>query len=166
MNYLEHNEVWAWCDQHRVALVDSRAEPAPEERLGRAWRDVYGATGPSGREPEVAATAVAAVGSWTECLVWVVLWGVWASSEDWPAYYSVRGARGERRALDVAPGHLYTADDHALLLTDLAQLMTFGWEAHVLPVVGTQPPSTRLFISHDGWVELLEPTTPGARAAV
>ena len=61
---------------------------------------------------------------------------------------------------------LWRRPDHALLLTDLAQLMTFGWEAHVLPVVGTQPPSTRLFISHDGWVELLEPTTPGARAAV
>jgi hypothetical protein len=158
MQYLEHNEIWAWCAEHGVALGRENTRPAPDPRLARTWRDVYGSTGPSGREPVVAAAAVGAAGPWTECLVWVVLWGVWASSEDWPAYYAVRGARGERRALEIAPGHLYSSGDQALLVGDLAQMMTFGWEAYVLPVVGGDRPRQRLFIGHDGWVELLAPT--------
>ncbi len=47
-----------------------------------------------------------------------------------------------------------------MLLVDLAQMMPFGWEAHVLPVRGSAAPSCRLFVSHDGWVELLAPTKP------
>ena len=165
MQYLEPNEVWAWCAEHGVALAPENSRPLPEPRLVRAWHDVYGATGVSGREPEVAATAVAALGQWRECLVWVVLWGVWPSSEDWSAYDRIRGARGESRALDVAPGHLYAAGDRAALVADLAQMMTFGWEAHILPLAGDGHLRQRLFMSHDGWVELLAPATPGTGAA-
>ena len=161
MHFLEINEVWAWCAEHGIALERDDSRPAPDPTLGRVRRELYGVDGPSGREPTVAADAVSALGEWKECLVWVVLWGVWSSTEDWPAYYGVRGARGERRALDVAPGQLYVAAEAATLVADLAQMMTFGWEAHVLPVRGDGPPGVRLFVSHDGWLELLAPATPG-----
>src|SRR2546429_5133723 len=57
-------------------------------------------------ESSVARECVRALGRWDECLLWVRTWGVWGSSENWPAYYALRGARGQRRALEKAPGHL------------------------------------------------------------
>jgi hypothetical protein len=47
------------------------------------------------------------LGKWDEYLAWITLWGVWPSGEDWPEFYAWRGALGERRSLDIAPGHRF-----------------------------------------------------------
>lgn len=78
----------------------------------------------SGLEAAAARDLVAALGTWDECLVWITLWGVWGSGEDWPEYYAWRGSLGERRSLDVAPGHRFDRDEVALL-TQLLELVWF-----------------------------------------
>ena len=155
MRYLESNEIWEWCADRGMPIASGATVPPPDARLVARPRIEFGVQGPSGRERAVAASCVEALGAWDSCLVWIVLVGVWPSSEDWPAYYARRGARGERRALDVAPGHLYTVAEATLLIDDLAQLMAFGWEAYVLPAATVgDAPTRRVFISHDGWLRV------------
>ena len=160
MRYLDLYDIREWCAAHQVPLEPEDSGPAPDPRLAPILHRVYGWDGPSGSEPEVAAETVCALGDWTTCLIWIVLYGVWPSSEDWPAYYARRGARGEPRSLGDAPGHLYTPEDRASLEADLAQLMTFGWEAHVLPASADAAPGVRVFISHDGWLEVMRRALP------
>jgi hypothetical protein len=141
-----------------VALADDGALP-DDPHLVHAKRATYARGHRSGREWAVAAACVQALGRWDECLLWVRGWGVWPSSEDWPAYYALRGARGERRSLEKAPGHLFTPAEQELLATFLTQVMQNGWDAEVLPV-GSKPPATkRVHVSHDEWLEIRS-TTP------
>jgi hypothetical protein len=97
---------------------------------------------------------VRALGSWDECLLWITLVGVWPSGEDWPAFYAWRGARGERRSLDVAPGYLFSEGEEDLLHAVLAQTFENAWDAYVLPVARSASPSMRARVSHDEWVEV------------
>ena len=154
MRYLAVNEIWEWCAERRIPLEAEDSRPAPDAGLTQHVKRVFAPHGATGREPTVAREAIAELAPWDECLLWVVLTGVWPSSEDWPAYYQVRGERGERRSLEDAPGHLYQLADLPLLVRDLAQLMGFGWEAYVLACRGTEPPERRLFVSHDGWLAI------------
>jgi hypothetical protein len=48
-----------------------------------------------------------------ECLLWVTLWGVWNSSENWHLFYRLRETYGERRPLWDAPGHLFLKHERA-----------------------------------------------------
>src|SRR5687768_15358387 len=98
VRFLELNEIWEWCAEHGVDVAD-RTVPAADSRLSHIARTQYATGQRSGREGRVAAACVRALGEWDECLLWVTLTGVWSSSEDWPAYYAMRGARGERRSL-------------------------------------------------------------------
>src|SRR2546423_368930 len=43
----------------------------------------------------------------SSCLLWVVTWGVWSSSENWHLYYRLRQSYHDERLLNEAPGHLF-----------------------------------------------------------
>lgn len=154
MRFLASNECAEWCEDHGVGL-DERRLPTPDVSLGHRARLVY--VDDPGHSiavrPDVVAATVAALGLWDECLVWVTLWGVWPSTEDWPRYYQLRGERGERRSLEAAPGHVATPADGALLTTLVELMMTQGWEGHVL-AARAGVVEARAFISHDEWVAL------------
>ena len=108
----------------------------------------------SGREPAVAAAAVRALGAWDECLAWLTGWGVWASGEDWPRFYAWRGAHGERRSLEAAPGHLFAAGEAAELEGLLTHILENGWDATLLPARGGAPTDRRVVASHDEWIDV------------
>lgn len=153
MRFVEINEIWEWCANAGVELID-RGRPAEDRRLVQKARWLYADGDRSGREPGLAQTAVAQLDAWSEALLWVTQTGVWPSGEDWPAYYAMRGRLGERRSLDVAPGHLFQANESALLIQFLTATMENGWDAFVLAARGNQPTETRVQVSHDEWIEL------------
>jgi hypothetical protein len=153
MRFIEIIEIEEWCGERGVTLTDDRALP-DDPSLVHGKRATYARGHRSGREWAVAAACVQALGHWDECLVWVRSWGIWPSSEDWPTYYALRGANGERRSLEKAPGHLFTANEQELLATVLTQIMQNGWDAEVLPVHSKSPVTARVHISHDEWLEL------------
>jgi hypothetical protein len=152
MRFLEINEIWAWCAQHDIAL-EREVRPAADPSLPEKTRWLYADGERSGREPGIAHRVVEAIAPWTECLLWVTQVGVWPSSEDWPTYYRMRGDRGERRSIEVAPGHLFDGGETDLLVEFLAAAMESGWDAFVLPV-GERPSHVRVQVSHDEWIEV------------
>jgi hypothetical protein len=154
VRFLEVGEVEAWCDEHDIVLVEGEVRVASDPRLTHAVRTLYANGQRSGREPAVAAAAVRALGDWDECLLWVTLVGVWPSTEDWPAYYALRGAEGERRSLETAPGHWFDGGERAKLERFLTAVMQNGWNAFALPARAGQPTDVRLCVSHDEWAEL------------
>jgi hypothetical protein len=158
MRFLETNEIEEWCAERRLRLADDGALP-DDPKLVHAKRATYARGHRSGREWAVAAACVRALGRWDECLLWVRNWGIWPSSEDWPAYYALRGARGEQRSLEKAPGHLFAPAEEELVATFLTQVMQNGWDAELLPVASKAPATKRVHVSHDEWLEIRS-TTP------
>lgn len=153
MLFLEINEIWLWCEEHQISLED-RARPADDESLTHRGRWLYGDGGRSGREASVAADCLRALGDWNECLLWITLVGVWASGEDWPAFYAWRGARSEKRSVEAAPGYLFASNENDLMRDVLTQVMENAWDAFVLPVTDNAAPRVRARISHDEWIEV------------
>jgi hypothetical protein len=113
----------------------------------------------SGREAAAARDLVRALGEWDECLAWIRLWGVWPSGEDWPAFYAWRGARGERRALDKAPGHRFDRHERSLLVELITLIMENAWDADVLCCRQGRVQGSRAKISHDEWYQIVAPPT-------
>ena len=153
MRFLEINEVWDWCTGTGFPL-DERRRLADDPALSERTRWLYATGERSGREPQLAADAVSALGAWDECLLWVTEWGVWPSGEDWPRFYAARGALGERRSLETAPAQLFGPDDGSLLIEFITQVMDKAWDAWVLAARNDRPTDRRLRISHDEWIEL------------
>jgi hypothetical protein len=154
MRFLEDGEVELWCAEHRLTLTENEARLAPDPRLAHSARMVYATGTPSGREPAVAASARASLRAWDECLLWITLTGVWPSTENWPAFYALRGEENERRALYIAPGHVFDASEGAKLQRFLSVVMECAWDAWVLPSQQNRPMEGRLRVSHDEWLEL------------
>jgi hypothetical protein len=155
MRFFELNEIWQWCEEHGVTLTESH-RLAADEQFSRTRREVFASGLPSGREPGVARELLDELGAWDECLLWVVTWGVWSSTEDWPEYYAARGQLGEKRSLEVAPALYVRRQDADTLRQFLASAMRYGWDAHVLPALDGTATPRRLFTSHDEWAELRE----------
>jgi hypothetical protein len=153
MRFLEINEIWAWCAEFGVAL-DQQVRPAVDHGLSKRARWLYADGQRSGREPGLARSAVQTLGAWDECLLWVTQVGVWPSTEDWPTYYAMRGGFGERRSIDVAPGHLFVPGEAELLIQFLTVTMANGWDAFALTECNGRVSGTRVQISHDEWIEL------------
>jgi hypothetical protein len=152
VRFFEGNEIREWCAERGIALEDD-ARPAAAPRLTHTARSRYARGGRSGREAAVAAAAVRALGPWDEALLWVTQVGVWPSTEDWPAYYAMRGARGERRSIDVAPGHYFAAGQDVDLIDFLRVVLESGWDAYLLGARDQREIDTRAYVSHDEWVE-------------
>jgi hypothetical protein len=89
------------------------------------------------------------------CLLSIVTWGVWPSSENWHLYYRLRQSYGDYRLLEEAPGHLFLDYEEPELVSFLELALIFGWDADVLPELTYGGPETvRLHVSHDEWVAL------------
>jgi hypothetical protein len=135
MQILEYPFIWEWCRVHAEldepddGPIRLRDDPALTHRS----QLVFAPNGPSGYEPAVASAILNALGSWTECLLWVTTWGVWPSAEDWPRYYAFRARHGQRLSIDDAPGHLATPADAADLAELLLMVLEQGWDAVLLP---------------------------------
>lgn len=160
MDVLDPTLIWDWCRTHGVPLTGDDADPLVPIRLaddpthGQRARVIYAEGRRSGREPVVASAALRALGSWDECLVWVVEWGVWTSGEDWPRFYAWRGAVGERRSLEAAPGHLFRAGEASALEVLVTQILENGWDATLLPASEGASTDRRVVSSHDEWIEV------------
>ena len=152
MQFLESNELESWCREHGIAL-DADDKLVPDPALKHKQSIQYARGKQSGREWAVAALCVQALGQWDHCLIWVREWGIWPSSEDWPAYYALRGAQGERRSLGKAPGHLFARTEDALLATFLTSVMQSAWDADLIVTLGGSPAPVRAFISNDEFVD-------------
>jgi len=152
LQFLEFNEIREWFDERGFPLDAAgtlRQDPSYVRVLRVTMSDVVPAATECSRR----------LGVWDECLLWITLWGVWPSSEDWPKYYQWRGMHGERRSLDVAPGHLFKRSDFAGFEELLGIVIENGWEGHVLPIAGLLPSTSRAFVSHDEWIDVFSKTT-------
>lgn len=85
-----------------------------------------------------------------ECLLWVTLWGVWPSSENFQLFYRLRESYGERRHLADAPGTLFLKHERADLATFIQLALVSGWDFHLLPA----PSYGAAFVSHDEFVRM------------
>jgi hypothetical protein len=158
MDFLEDNQICAWAVEHGLRCGDAFAVQLPE--LEPHPPRVYAHGRRSGLEAADARDLVDALGTWDECLVWITLWGVWGSGEDWPEYYAWRGSLGERRSLDVAPGHRFDRDEVALLTQLLELVMKNAWDADILCSRDRSASQLRAKISHDEWYQLLGSLPP------
>jgi hypothetical protein len=153
MEFLEENQICEWAAERGLPRgEDSVVLPS----LSSRGRKPYARGGRSGREGAAAGDLVAGLGSWDECLVWVRLWSVWPSSEDWPRFYAWRGGLGERRSLRVAPGHRFESGEAALLTELLTLIMENAWDTDVLCSRSGRADGLRGRICHDEWCEILD----------
>ena len=150
MQFLEKSELEEWCIEHQVSLPLSEADGAVA-----STRFFGQAVTPRGQEAAVVTAVLAELGQWDECLLWIQEWGIWPSSENWPAYYAERGVHGERRSVQVAPGHLALREDSEALATFLRITLENAWEAYVVPVVAGHSTGRWVHASHDEFVEVL-----------
>ena len=165
MRFLELNEIWEWCEERGIG-VENRTSPARNPHLSHVTRARYELGTRTGHEAALADVCVRALGDWDECLLWITLVGVWDSDEDWPAFYAMRGERGERRSVEIAPGHCFRCDERALLVRFLTAVFENGWDAFLLPTCNGRETDRRLQVSHDEWVEVQSrrPVEPDALA--
>lgn len=85
-----------------------------------------------------------------DCLLWITLWDVWNSSENFHLYYRLRESYGDRRQLSAAPGHLFGSHENSDLATFIELALIFGWDFYLL----TSPEYQTAFVSHDEFMQL------------
>ena len=156
MKFLHINECTEWCRDHGMETADHGFELLDDPKLNTKARILFAWEKSTGLEPRVLESCIRAFAQWDECLLWVTGTGVWANSEDWPALYDLRKARGERTSLDNKPGHLFFKNEEADLRSFLLIMLNNGWDVFVLPIKDGVS-SRRIDISHDGYVDLLTP---------
>ena len=153
VEFLQDNQICKWGEERGLVRGERFDVRLPE--LPLKHRGSYADGRRSGREGAAAEELIAGLGSWDECLVWIKLWGVWPSGEDWPQFYAWRGALGERRSLQIAPGHRFDRSETSLLAALLTLIMENAWKADILCSVGGRADEVRAMISHDEWFEVL-----------
>jgi hypothetical protein len=157
VQFLEDNEICQWANARHLRCDADFSVQLPE--LEASAPIAYAAGRRSGREAAAARDLVRSLGEWDECLVWIRRWGVWPSSEDWPAFYAWRGAHGERRSLDKSPGHRVDRHERPLLIELLTLVMENAWDADVLCCRRGRADGLRARISHDEWYQISAPPT-------
>jgi hypothetical protein len=162
MEFLADNQICAWAEEHGLERSDGFDVRLPD--LPSLYRREYANGRRSGGERAAAEDFLTRLESWDECLVWIRLWGVWASGEDWAKFYAWRGALGERRSLETAPGHRFDRSDAVLLTQLIVLIMQNAWDADILCARGGAADGMRGHISHDEWYELLGRPDPGRAA--
>ena len=98
-------------------------------------------------------------------MVWIRGWGIWPSGEDWPEFYAWRGARGERRSLEKAPGHRFDRGEENLLTELLTLVMQNAWDAEVVCAISGRMKGVFGRVSHDEWYEMRAPSESSEEAA-
>jgi hypothetical protein len=161
MEFLETNQICKWTEERGLRRGEGFTVQLPE--LQPHPRRIYASGRRSGLEAGAASDIVAALGTWDECLVWITLWGVWPSGEDWPEFYAWRGSHGEPRSVDIAPGQRVDYAELTLLAQLLELVMKNAWDAEILCSRSGRADQVRAKISHDEWYQLSgSPTTPPA----
>jgi hypothetical protein len=153
VEFLEDNQICEWAEEHGIIRGEAFEVRLPD--LPSRHRAAYADGRRSGREAAAAEELIVGLGLWDECLVWIKLWGVWPSHEDWPQFYAWRGGLGERRSLETAPGHRFDRAERVLLVALVTLIMENAWDADVLCSVGGRADRVRARISHDEWFEVL-----------
>jgi hypothetical protein len=156
MEFLENNQICWWAEQRGLRRGDAFQVHLPE--LEAHPPKLYAQGHRSGHEVEAARDLVAGLGVWAECLVWITLWEVWPSKEDWPEFYAWRGAQGEKRSLNIAPGHQFDRTEVELLIHLLTLAMANAWDADILCSRDGRADQLRAKISHDEWYQLFGTT--------
>src|SRR5712691_11900767 len=151
MRFLTKEESRAWCGGN-PPFLDDRGHPVQWPASFRVARFVF-THEPAGRLFWLSRQIVASLDYWEEALLWVVLTGVWASSDNTHLYYRLRQSYGDLRHLDQAPGHLMLRHESEDLITILQLCMMFGWDAFVFPNCDYD----RAFVSHDEYGEVAVP---------
>lgn len=149
MEFLETNQIGAWAEARGLTSGERGELCLPECPVIHHGFYAHGRR--SGEEMAAATDLVKRLGEWDECLVNITLWNVWPSSEDWPAFYAWRAARGERRSLNIAPGQLFIQGEGELLTALLMLIMENAWDAGVCPSWRGQATSLYARVSHDEW---------------
>src|SRR5205814_1140506 len=90
VEFLEDNQICQWAEERGLHCGADFGVQLPE--LEPHPRRVYAHGRSSGLEAAAAHELIAGLGKWDECLVWITLWGIWPSNEDWPEFYAWRGA--------------------------------------------------------------------------
>ena len=152
MEFLETNQISEWATNRGLA-PETNLETVLRESETRS-RGTYAEGRRSGREPAAAADLLAQLGPRDECLVWIRGWGIWSSGEDWPEFYAWRGASGERRSLEKAPGHRFEGGEEELLTQLLTLIMQNAWDADVVCATRGRMNGVFARISHDEWYEI------------
>jgi hypothetical protein len=158
VEFLEDNQICQWAEERGLLYAERFELRLPE--LPSMYRATYADGRRSGREGTAAEDLVARLGPWDECLVRIRAWGVWPSGEDWPRFYAWRGALGERRSLETAPGHRFDPGETVLLAALFKLIMENAWDADILCSVRGRADKVRARISHDEWFEVLGNPSP------
>ena len=154
MEFFEANQISEWAADLGLPHGENFEGRLPEFETRHSGTYAEGRR--SGREAVAAADLLARLGPWDECLVWIRTWGIWPSGEDWPEFYAWRGALGERRSLDKAPGHRFERGEARELTELLTLVMENAWDADVLCALSGRISGVFGHISHDEWYEIRE----------
>ena len=152
MRFLTNEEARAWCSKRDPPFLDERRNPLQWPARLQVLRFIYTHATP-GRLFWLSQRLVAALEYWETALLWVVLTGIWPSSENTHLYYRIRQSYGDQRHLDQAPAHLALRHEGEDLTTLLHLCMMFGWEAFLF----TGHDYARIFVSHDEYGEIAVP---------
>jgi hypothetical protein len=153
VRFLERIELEAWCAIRSLA-VGQVPLAGPGEGLSQFAGGVYAEGRRGTNEVAIALRLVASFPPWAEALLHIRDWGVWPSSEDWPAFYALRGDLGEHRELRVAPSQLFDRVDSDSLAAFVAQTLLNAWDADLVAIDQSGRPTVSVTISHDEWIEI------------
>jgi hypothetical protein len=85
----------------------------------------------------------------TSACLYITGWSIAPTSEHLDLFYGYRRSVGEIRPLLEAPVHLFRTDEKDQLVSMLAMVFFFCWDACVFDLAG----KTLFRVSHDGWME-------------
>jgi hypothetical protein len=94
--------------------------------------------------------------------LWFTEWGVWNPYDEAIGYRIVEGmnqSAGQPKSFEVAPGHIFRADELQSAVGMLMQPMVFGWDAYYLPQWSFGCEEFFLYVSHDSFVTVVTRTT-------
>ena len=94
-------------------------------------------------------------------VIWFAQWGVWSLFEEGVGYRiieSIHGAAGQPKSFEVAPGHLFRADELPDAIALLMQPMIFGWDGYYLPRWSYGTGEFFVHVSHDSFVSVVTRT--------
>lgn len=91
------------------------------------------------------------LGTFKECVMWPVDYGIWPSSENWSLYEALRLRFGSAEPLNTAPVHVFANDETPALMSFMHVAIEFGWGVLLAAV----PKVCIVFLSHDGWMKVV-----------
>ena len=90
MRFLHFNERSEWCRERGAETGNDPWALLADPTLTCSAEIVFAPERSRGREPQVVAACLEAMSDWEECRLWITAWELWPSTEDWPAFYSLK----------------------------------------------------------------------------